>query len=98
MLKNNNKLSVLLHNDKLMLAFSFVAAIIIWLAVVINVSPEMTTTIQNVKVTIDNTVPSQFGLEVFGVYQQQVVATVYEYDYGSSQLGPNGLAAIRAFL
>ena len=32
------------------------------------------------------------------MYQQQVVATVYEYDNGCSQLWPDGLTAIGAFL
>ena len=78
--------SDILHNDKLMLAFSFVAAIVIWLGVVINVSPEMTTTIQNVKVTIDNTVPSQFGLEVFGDSEFYVDVTVKGKKYQISSL------------
>ncbi len=85
-MKNKKKFSDLLHNDKLMLVFSFVAAMIIWLAVVINVSPEMTTTIQNVKVTIDNTVPSQFGLEVFGDNEFYVDVTVKGKKYQISSL------------
>lgn len=85
-MKNKRKFSDLLHNDKLMLAFSFVAAIIIWLGVVINVSPEMTRTIQNVKVTIDNTVPSQFGLEVFGDNEFYVDVTVKGKKYQISSL------------
>jgi len=89
--KNKKKFSDLLHNDKLMLAFSFVAAIIIWLAVVINVSPEMTTTIQNVKVTIDNTVPSQFGLEVFGDNEFYVDVTVKGKKYQISSLKPEDI-------
>lgn len=87
----NKKFSDLLHNDKLMLAFSFIAAIIIWLAVVINVSPEMTTTIQNVKVTIDNTVPSQFGLEVFGDNEFYVDVTVKGKKYQISSLKPEDI-------
>lgn len=90
-MKNKKKFSDLLHNDKLMLAFSFVAAIIIWLAVVINVSPEMTTTIQNVKVTIDNTVPSQFGLEVFGDNEFYVDVTVKGKKYQISSLKPEDI-------
>lgn len=85
-MKNKKKFSDILHNDKLMLAFSFVAAIVIWLGVVINVSPEMTTTIQNVKVTIDNTVPSQFGLEVFGDSEFYVDVTVKGKKYQISSL------------
>ncbi len=94
MLKNKNKLSVLLHNDKLMLIFSFIAAIIIWLAVVINVSPEMTTTIQNVKVTIDSTVPSQFGLEVFGDNEFYVDVTVTGKKYKISSLNAEDIKII----
>jgi YbbR domain-containing protein len=89
--KNKKKFAELLHNDKLMLAFSFVAAIIIWLGVVINVSPEMTTTIQNVKVTIDNTVPSQFGLEVFGDNEFYVDVTVKGKKYQISSLKPEDI-------
>jgi YbbR domain-containing protein len=87
----NKKFSDLLHNDKLMLAFSFIAAIIIWLGVVINVSPEMTTTIQNVKVTIDNTVPAQFGLEVFGDNEFYVDVTVKGKKYQISSLKPEDI-------
>ena len=90
-MKNKKKFSDLLHNDKLMLAFSFIAAIIIWLAVVINVSPEMTTTIQNVKVTIDNTVPAQFGLEVFGDNEFYVDVTVKGKKYQISSLKPEDI-------
>ena len=90
-MKNKKKFSDLLHNDKLMLAFSFVAAIIIWLAVVINVSPETTTTIQNVKVTIDNAVPSQFGLEVFGDSEFYVDVTVKGKKYQISSLKPEDI-------
>lgn len=60
------KLSKLLDNNKIVLTISFLAAIVIWFYVVVNVSPETTNIIKGVKVQIDNTVPSQFGLEVFG--------------------------------
>ena len=93
-MKNKKKFSDLLHNDKLMLAFSFIAAIVIWLGVVINVSPEMTTTIQNVKVTIDNTVPSQFGLEVFGDNEFYVDVTVKGKKYQISSLKPEDIKVL----
>ena len=60
------KLSKLLDNNKIVFAISFLASIAIWFYVVVNVSPETTNTIKGVKVQIDNTIPSQFGLEVFG--------------------------------
>lgn len=93
-MKNKKKFSDLLHNDKLMLIFSFVAAIIIWLGVVINVSPEMSTTIQNVKVTIDNTVPSQFGLEVFGDNEFYVDVTVTGKKYKISSLNAEDIKIV----
>ena len=94
MLKSKKKLSDIIHNDKLILVFSFVAAIIIWLGVVINVSPETTRTIQNVKVTIDNTVPSQFGLEVFGDNEFYVDVTVKGKKYLISSLKPEEISVI----
>lgn len=60
------KLSKLLDNNKIVFAIAFLASIAIWFYVVVNVSPETTNTIKGVKVQIDNTIPSQFGLEVFG--------------------------------
>ena len=60
------KLNDLFNNDKFLLVFSLVAALVIWLMVVVNVSEPTTRVIQGVKVNIDSTVPSQFGLEVFG--------------------------------
>ena len=90
MTKNKTKLAELLHNDKLMLVVSFLAAIVIWVAVVINVSPETTRVIQGVKVTIDNTVPSQFGLEVFGDTEFYVDVTVKGKKY---QISTSALSA-----
>jgi len=51
----------------------------------------MTTTIQNVKVTIDNTVPSQFGLEVFGDNEFYVDVTVKGKKYQISSLKPEDI-------
>ena len=75
-MKSKSKLYQLLDNKKVILAFSFLAAVAIWLMVVINVSPETTRVIKDVKVVIDTTVPSQFGLEVFGNNSYTVDVTV----------------------
>ena len=75
-MKSKSKLYRLLDNKKVILAFSFLSAVAIWLVVVINVSPETTRVIKDVKVTIDTTVPSQFGLEVFGNDSYTVDVTV----------------------
>lgn len=94
MIKTKKKLSDIIHNDKLMLIFSFIAAIVIWLGVVINVSPETTRTIQNVKVTIDNTVPAQFGLEVFGDNEFYVDVTVKGKKYLISSLKAEEISVV----
>lgn len=58
----------LFYDNKVLMVFSFVVAIIIWLLVVISFSPIDTTVIENVPVTLDltNSVPAQFDLEIFG--------------------------------
>lgn len=70
------KLNDLFNNDLFAFVFSLLAALFIWLMVVINVSPATTRVIQGVKVNIDPTVPSQFGLEVFGEKDFTVDVTV----------------------
>ena len=70
------RLNDLFNNDLFAFIFSLLAALFIWLMVVINVSPATTRVIQGVKVNIDPTVPSQFGLEVFGEKDFTVDVTV----------------------
>lgn len=67
-----NKLANLTHklfyDNKVLMAFSLILAVIIWLVVAISLSPIDTATIKDVPVTIDltNSVPAQFDLEIFG--------------------------------
>lgn len=84
------KLDNLFNNDKFLLVFSLFAALVIWLLVVVNVSPATTRVIQGVKVNIDSTVPSQFGLEVFGEKDFTVDVTVKGKKY---QISPAALSA-----
>ncbi len=58
----------LFYDNKVLMVFSLVLAIIIWLVVAISLSPIDTATIKDVPVTIDltNSVPAQFDLEIFG--------------------------------
>ena len=86
-MKTKFKLNDLFNNDKFLLFFSLFAALVIWLLVVVNVSPATTRVIQGVKVNIDSTVPSQFGLEVFGEKEFTVDVTVdieHGKTYGST--------------
>ncbi len=56
------------YDNKVLMVFSFILAIIIWLVVAIALSPIDTAVIEDVPVTIDltNSVPAQFDLEIFG--------------------------------
>ncbi len=75
-MKNKGKIENLFYNDKIVLITSFFIALLIWLLVIINYSPEDTRTITGVKVKIDTTVPAQFGLQVFGETNYTVDVTV----------------------
>ena len=90
------KLNDLFNNDLFVLFFSLVAALVIWLMVVVNVSPATTRVIQDVKVTIDSTVPSQFGLEVFGETEFTVDVTVSgkKYQISSAALSAEDVVII----
>ncbi len=75
-MKTKFKLNDLFNNDVFVFIFSLLVALFIWLMVVVNVSEPTTRVIQGVKVNIDSTVPSQFGLEVFGEKDFTVDVTV----------------------
>ncbi len=56
------------YDNKVLMVFSVILAIVIWLVVAIALSPIDTAVIEDVPVTIDleNSVPAQFDLEIFG--------------------------------
>ncbi len=64
--------NALIQNDRFLLIISFFLAICVWVAVVVLASPQTTRKIKNVPVSIDKTVISQFGLQVFGEEEFQV--------------------------
>ncbi len=92
-MKTKFKLDDLFYNDVFLLVFSLFMALIIWLLVVVNVSPATTRVIQDVKVNIDSTVPSQFGLEVFGEKEFTVDVTVKgkKYQISSAALSADDI-------
>lgn len=75
-MKKKSKINSLFKNDKFVFAFSLVVAFFIWCAVVITVSPQTTRVIKDVKVVIDESVSSQFGLEPFGDNEFVVDVTI----------------------
>lgn len=84
-MKAKRTLDSLFQNDKFALFFALLVAIVIWLAVVITVSQQITRVIKDVKVVIDDTVPSQFGLQVFGEDEFTVDVTVKGKKYQISE-------------
>jgi YbbR domain-containing protein len=66
----------LLYNRNFLIVLSFIAAICIWIAVSLNASPDISRTIKNVKVTVDDSVPSQLGYKAYGADNLYVDVTV----------------------
>lgn len=93
-MKNNRQikkisLQSLLSNNKILLVVSFVLAFAVWLAISLNEAPEIERVVENVKVTIDDSVPSQLGYETFGIDDVYVDITVKgkRYLVGDNVLG-----------
>ena len=77
--KNTKKgfLSALIYNDTLLFIFSLIVAVAIWLYVSVELSPEVTTTIKDVPVSVDYTkVEETLGLKPFGESEYTVNVTV----------------------
>ncbi|MEG1614935.1 MAG: hypothetical protein RR343_05580, partial [Oscillospiraceae bacterium] len=64
----NKKISLqnLLYNRNFLIGFSLAMALVIWITVTLNESPEVERTIKNVPVEIDTSVPKQLGYQLFG--------------------------------
>lgn len=95
-MKSKNIINTLFQNNKFVFVFSFFAAIAIWLVVVVTVSPQTTRVIKNVKVTIDETIPSQFGLMVFGEKEFTVDVTVKgkKYQISNAALSADDISVV----
>ena len=85
-MKNKSFINKLFQNDKIVFAFSVLVAIVIWMMVVVGASTQSTRVIKGVKVTIDNSIPSQFDLGVFGESEFYVDVTVSGKKYLLSNL------------
>lgn len=76
--KLNISLSSMLQSNKLLLIFSLLAAFVLWLWVSIEKSPVIETVITSVPVhiEIEDSIPSQMGLKIFGNTNYTVDVTV----------------------
>ncbi len=94
MKKNNDSknskfsLSALVHDNRFLLFLSFVTAFVLWTWVSIEKSPEIQKVITGVPVQInlENTIPEQLGLEIFGESEFTVDVTVKGKKYILSSL------------
>lgn len=70
-------LGKLIYSNKLLAVFSVVLAIILWLVVVVELTPDVTVVVKNVPVQIDyTTVQKELGLEPYGESDFTVNVTV----------------------
>lgn len=84
------RFSTLLSNSKALVLIAFLLAVVTWLAVSINESPVVERVVRDVKVEIDESVPSQLGYEAFGAKKLYVDVTVSGKRY---EVGDNVLSA-----
>lgn len=91
-MENNKKFSLnnILANEKALAVISFLLAFLVWISIAINEAPEVERVVEDVKVTIDDSVPAQLGYDVFGVGDVYVDVTVKGKRY---MVGDNVLSA-----
>ncbi len=98
MLRQKNKFThKLFYDNKVLMVFSFIIAIVVWLVVGISLSPIDTAIIEDVPVTLDltNSVPAQFDLQVFGQSEFTVDVEVQGKRYIlSSQAKKNAIKVV----
>lgn len=77
-METSKKLSLqrFLNNRNSLILISFLIALVIWLAISLNEAPEVERVVEHVKVTIDDSVPSQLGYEAFGADDLYIDITV----------------------
>lgn len=96
--KNKTKLSfsTLINDKRFMLIISFVISFVLWMWVAIEKSPETQRVITGVPVQInlENSVPEQFGLYVFGNSEFTVDVTVKGKKYVTSSLTTDDIEVI----
>lgn len=76
MINKKRKLSDLFYNNRFLLIFSVVAAIVIWVVVAVEFSPETKVTIKNVPIKVTSTGAKGSTLEPFGADNLTVDVTI----------------------
>lgn len=94
--KSKFSLSELVHDNRFLAIFSFVIAFSIWTWIAIEKSPEEQRVISNVPVQInlENTIPEQLGLQIFGESEFTVDVTVKGKKYIISSLDSDDIQVV----
>lgn len=92
-MRKKSKFNILFKNDKFVLVFSLVLALIIWCVVVITVSPQTTKVITDVNVVIDETT---LGYQPFGEVEFVVDVTVVgkKYQISGDQVSKDDIRVV----
>lgn len=87
------RVSTLLGNSRALAVIAFLLAVVIWLAVSVNEAPVVERVVRDVKVEVDESMPSQLGYRAFGAENLYVDVTVSgkRYEVGDNVLGPDDL-------
>ena len=95
-IKKKKKTQSLFNDKRILLLFSVVVAVTLWLWITIEKSPEIESVISNVSVHIEteNSVPSQLGLEVFGQTDFTIDVVVKGEKYIVKSLKPEDIVVI----
>ncbi len=94
--KSKLSFSALMRNNRFLMIVSIVIAFILWMWVAIEKSPEVTTVISGVPVQInlENSIPEQLGLQIFGQSEFTVDVTVKGKKYVLSSLDANDIEVV----
>ncbi|MDD5886770.1 MAG: hypothetical protein PUC71_04525 [Oscillospiraceae bacterium] len=93
---NRARLSSFLNNRRALIIISVLLAVITWLAISINESPEVERTVKGVRVQVDESLPSQLGYQAFGADNLTVDVTVRgkRYEVGDNVLSANDIRVV----
>ncbi len=79
--KKKNVFSSLMANNKIVFLFSLIVAVVFWCVISISQTTEIEKEFQNIKVTVDDSLPKNNNLEIFGNNEFFVDVTVKGLSY-----------------
>lgn len=94
--KSGFSFSALIRNNRFLMIVSIIIAFALWMWVAIEKSPEVTTVITGipVQINLENSIPEQLGLQIFGESEFTVDVTVKGKKYILSSLDANDIDVV----